>query len=65
MPAASFPDVDDAQTTLAAGTPSLLERVSSALGETKARGCIEAGHIIVHGQVATDPHRPTPHGQRW
>jgi hypothetical protein len=57
--------VDEVQTRLEQGTPSLLERVAAALGETKARGWIEAGRVVVDGQVATDPGRPTLRGQRW
>ncbi len=48
-----------------AATPSLLERVAGALGETKAQEWIAAARVVVDREIATDPARPTPRGQRW
>ena len=58
-------DEPQTQSVAESGTPTLLERVAAALGESKARSWIEAARVVVDGEVATDPARPTPAGQRW
>jgi hypothetical protein len=48
-----------------AGVPTLLERMTSALGEEKARSWIEAGRVVIDGEIASDPDQAAPAGIRW
>lgn len=45
--------------------PTLIDRMTSALGEQKARSGIEAGRVVVAGEVASDPDQPVPFGVPW
>jgi hypothetical protein len=39
--------------------------MTSALGEAKARSWIEAGRVVVDGEITSDPDQPAPRGVRW
>ena len=56
---------DPASDVSPGAAPTLLERMTAVMSEDRARAWLGQRRVRVEGEVADDPQRPTPTGQRW